>query len=246
MQSPATSQTPVSEPDGVFLLRMQVASLEGRLRLMAQTKESQATDQKKQYMALMEIMQKERLLYISLDNKHGDLNRQHKTLTDKHWDLIRQNKILTDKYENLVRQHKNLNGHYEDLSRQYNGFVDKYRDPIQQYRVLIDKHELLTRQYNNTVNKCETDSVRHEVVLKSHMAEIVRLRKDCDEKEKVRVMLKNSFDILMDILKRYHEDCSICLSPIATKLACGHIFHSNCISGWIKKSNSCPICRAKV
>jgi hypothetical protein len=33
---------------------------------------------------------------------------------------------------------------------------------------------------------------------------------------------------------------------IPCKLICNHIFHSNCISIWYKRKNSCPVCRHKV
>lgn len=46
-------------------------------------------------------------------------------------------------------------------------------------------------------------------------------------------------------------ECSICLdeltppskSPI-TSAACGHLFHKNCITGWLTNVNNCPQCRA--
>lgn len=44
--------------------------------------------------------------------------------------------------------------------------------------------------------------------------------------------------------------CVICLEPIRPnilyKLKCSHQFHKKCILKWIKKSNTCPICRKKI
>ncbi|KAL2484590.1 RING-type domain-containing protein [Abeliophyllum distichum] len=44
------------------------------------------------------------------------------------------------------------------------------------------------------------------------------------------------------------ESCTVCLEDIPTgvevsTLPCLHIFHSNCISEWLKRSHYCPICR---
>ena len=45
--------------------------------------------------------------------------------------------------------------------------------------------------------------------------------------------------------------CSICLksnkhNKEISKLECSHIFHSECISQWAKRSNECPMCRASM
>ena len=47
------------------------------------------------------------------------------------------------------------------------------------------------------------------------------------------------------------ESCSICLEPFikgenSVKFQCNHKFHFKCGNDWLKKNNSCPICRTKV
>jgi len=44
------------------------------------------------------------------------------------------------------------------------------------------------------------------------------------------------------------DKCSICLleldnGEISKKLPCRHCFHGECIIPWLKKTNSCPVCR---
>ncbi|XP_065062631.1 E3 ubiquitin-protein ligase RNF181-like [Rhopilema esculentum] len=44
------------------------------------------------------------------------------------------------------------------------------------------------------------------------------------------------------------EKCPICLvefteDELGKKLPCNHCFHSDCIIPWLKKTNSCPVCR---
>ena len=46
-------------------------------------------------------------------------------------------------------------------------------------------------------------------------------------------------------------NCCICMEEIeigkeAVLLPCGHIFHSNCCLTWLRKSNTCPICRFEI
>ncbi|KAK3042245.1 hypothetical protein RJ639_001840 [Escallonia herrerae] len=45
--------------------------------------------------------------------------------------------------------------------------------------------------------------------------------------------------------------CSIChedfvLRDMVNRLPCSHIFHTRCILRWLKRSNTCPLCRSKV
>jgi hypothetical protein len=45
-----------------------------------------------------------------------------------------------------------------------------------------------------------------------------------------------------------YPNCSICLSDISSGeetllIPCGHLFHSGCSIPWLKKNNTCPICR---
>lgn len=48
-----------------------------------------------------------------------------------------------------------------------------------------------------------------------------------------------------------HDECAVCLNPVeGTHLVrelwnCSHVFHKDCLDGWIDKSNvTCPLCRA--
>lgn len=44
-------------------------------------------------------------------------------------------------------------------------------------------------------------------------------------------------------------DCPICFENVSTgerKLGCNHVFHAACISKWLEKAHTCPVCRAAV
>merc|ERR1740121_1532011 len=51
-----------------------------------------------------------------------------------------------------------------------------------------------------------------------------------------------------DIAANEGSECSICLGDLvagepALRLPCGHLFHEDCVTDWLKKSNECPVCR---
>jgi hypothetical protein len=43
------------------------------------------------------------------------------------------------------------------------------------------------------------------------------------------------------------KDCIICFCPLPVKpvqaLACGHLYHTECIEEWFRLANTCPVCR---
>jgi E3 ubiquitin-protein ligase RNF115/126 len=46
-------------------------------------------------------------------------------------------------------------------------------------------------------------------------------------------------------------DCAVCLedlplASVALKLPCSHLFHSVCITAWLQRHNSCPLCRFRL
>ncbi|KAK2977665.1 hypothetical protein RJ640_015662 [Escallonia rubra] len=52
-------------------------------------------------------------------------------------------------------------------------------------------------------------------------------------------------------LKASGGECSICHEDfvprdMVNRLPCSHIFHTRCILRWLKRSNTCPLCRSKV
>ncbi|XP_060215668.1 uncharacterized protein LOC132642548 [Lycium barbarum] len=45
--------------------------------------------------------------------------------------------------------------------------------------------------------------------------------------------------------------CTVCMesfesSVAAKQVACGHVFHSYCLTNWLSLHNSCPLCRFQV
>ena len=47
------------------------------------------------------------------------------------------------------------------------------------------------------------------------------------------------------------QDCAICLDEhvigsTSCKLNCGHLFHEDCLRGWLIKQATCPLCKYEV
>jgi hypothetical protein len=48
-----------------------------------------------------------------------------------------------------------------------------------------------------------------------------------------------------------NENCTICISRFhlnekITEMECTHIFHTSCISEWVKYKSDCPVCRKSI
>ncbi|CAB78262.1 putative protein, partial [Arabidopsis thaliana] len=55
-------------------------------------------------------------------------------------------------------------------------------------------------------------------------------------------------------LKMETEPCSICLESLVsgpkprdiTRMTCSHVFHNGCLLEWLKRKNTCPLCRTEL
>jgi len=55
---------------------------------------------------------------------------------------------------------------------------------------------------------------------------------------------KNQPGFMDDMLEPSDNECTICMEKMAeVVLPCTHAFCNNCLGGWQKKSNTCPMCR---
>ena len=55
----------------------------------------------------------------------------------------------------------------------------------------------------------------------------------------------------MQAASRSFGECTFCMDDILMDhgrlaLDCGHLFHSACVTAWIEKVKSCPVCRHPV
>ncbi|KAL8506563.1 hypothetical protein ACS0TY_017452 [Phlomoides rotata] len=80
---------------------------------------------------------------------------------------------------------------------------------------------------------------------------------DDDEDEDFSSMIPALDSSVQSLLKKYEgkeidygdtnrESCCICLEELSEDLLsmpCEHVFHDNCIKGWLSTSHYCPICR---
>lgn len=42
--------------------------------------------------------------------------------------------------------------------------------------------------------------------------------------------------------------CAVCMEDVehgARALRCGHVFHARCVAMWLRRSSTCPVCRAR-
>eukprot|EP00005_Dracoamoeba_jomungandri_P004050 CAMPEP_0174250570 /NCGR_PEP_ID=MMETSP0439-20130205/708_1 /TAXON_ID=0 /ORGANISM="Stereomyxa ramosa, Strain Chinc5" /LENGTH=262 /DNA_ID=CAMNT_0015330687 /DNA_START=22 /DNA_END=810 /DNA_ORIENTATION=- len=60
---------------------------------------------------------------------------------------------------------------------------------------------------------------------------------------------QEALEALPDVTFTTDEKCTICLERIeltAIQLPCKHFFHKDCVTPWLKKHNTCPLCRESV
>ncbi|CAH8360235.1 unnamed protein product [Eruca vesicaria subsp. sativa] len=58
-------------------------------------------------------------------------------------------------------------------------------------------------------------------------------------------------EMAIQTTKDEYEECTICMDMISegqdmNSLQCGHIYHHECITNWVKINESCPLCRETI
>ena len=82
---------------------------------------------------------------------------------------------------------------------------------------------------NDSFDLSDRDPVSEEIILSFPISKIKDISKLNDEKKRCSICLDNY---------KIGDDSII--------LPCIHIFHAECIKKWMKKKNSCPICKTKI
>ncbi|KAL9816506.1 putative transcription factor C2H2 family [Arabidopsis thaliana] len=75
-----------------------------------------------------------------------------------------------------------------------------------------------------------------------------------DEKSLRMVLLGRMKAEEFKSLKMETEPCSICLESLVsgpkprdvTRMTCSHVFHNGCLLEWLKRKNTCPLCRTEI
>ena len=75
--------------------------------------------------------------------------------------------------------------------------------------------------------------------------------KGCVSSGKNKRLLNNSYDYFPDLETSENTDCSVCLEKMnhgdnIIQLICGHIYHKDCVDGWLLNHNTCPNCRKSI
>lgn len=99
-------------------------------------------------------------------------------------------------------------------------------------------------QYNDIINQLMTATPPVTAATNINLSE--QLPQYTNNIQQIKIV--PSEHILFNIDIQRQNSCSICLEDfnegeIASIIPCGHIFHTDCISHWLKKKNNCPNCR---
>ena len=75
-------------------------------------------------------------------------------------------------------------------------------------------------------------------------------RRSLTDDDYLKSEINHKIDINVNTVPPQDEMCSICLEDAKDNdrwghLKCGHAFHEGCVSTWLNKNPTCPMCRAK-
>ena len=195
-------------------------------------------------------------------NNNNNNNRQH--------NRIRPNTGINH-YNN--NNNNNINQRVQVTIRQTgpNGEVISRFYPAYDIQNVQNVHRIRRNNNNNNNNRNNIEHPQHFVYLSSHRNFPFH---NINNRQSIGTMFQELFsdlensgvratdrDILNELPETNIEDvskldsdkknCVICLEDFKNRekaiiLPCIHLFHKNCIKSWLKKNNSCPICKFKL
>ena len=194
-----------------------------------------------------------------INNNNNNNNRQHNRIRPNTGINHNNNNHINQRVQVTIRQ-TGPNG--EVISRFY---------PAYDIQNVQNVHRIRRNNNNNNNNRNNIEHPQHFVYLSSHRNFPFH---NINNRQSIGTMFQELFsdlensgvratdrDILNELPETNIEDvskldsdkknCVICLEDFKNRekaiiLPCIHLFHKNCIKSWLKKNNSCPICKFKL
>ena len=169
-------------------------------------------------------------------------------------DLLRYNiefqKKQEEKMREMQRRENNRINNLNRIMRNNNINTINNINQINRGQRSIDRGILVNillanrlRRNNDNSNNIE----RNEINIESINDNLNNLRIN-EENKKIEELLQD-FKLTEEILSKIeNKQCLICLDDYQLNenvcyLPCFHLFHSDCIKSWVRKSNKCPLCK---
>ena len=149
----------------------------------------------------------------------------------------------------------------QDILRNDIQFQKKEEKKLEEFKIKIKErnNNLTTAQrqlnYSTLLNIIKANRLRLNININNNINNIISeepINNDNNtinkENEKILELLQD-MKLTKEILEKIeNKQCLICLENYIVEenlcyLPCFHLFHSDCIKAWIKKSNKCPLCK---
>ncbi len=149
----------------------------------------------------------------------------------------------------------------QDILRNDIKFQKKEEKKLEEFNKKIKErtNNLTTAQrqlnYSTLLNIIKANRLRLNININNNINNIINeepINNDNNtinkENEKILELLQD-MKLTKEILEKIeNKQCLICLENYIVEenlcyLPCFHLFHSDCIKAWIKKSNKCPLCK---
>ena len=202
---------------------------------------------------IMDTKKYENMVLNSINRKKNNLHRRRTNLFNVLKDVFKDFFTESNEVEqnennnNIANSHMNLNLNLKKRPILKRIIDNEIKTPLNHYQDQIPQRP---QNIDNVLSHANSQVFRRPQLFSDNIMSFNISEENDDESVTKLVSIIPVFTV-KEKNKNNNNKCAICLSDFEvgekkSTLPCVHSFHCSCIERWIKKKNSCPICKLDI
>jgi hypothetical protein len=181
----------------------------------------------------------------------NNINRYNNNIYDNYYNYYINHNIMPNNYRNYYSYNNNYNNDINNNYNNYNNYNYNNNNNYNNYNN-YNNNNYNNNYNNNNYNNNDMQNLALRDYINQLIIEINLIERNQNEtpiETFTRVGIQVNVEEVHVEEVEAKEICSVCLDNencVDCKTSCSHNFHARCLSQWVKKNNSCPMCRGTI